>query len=479
MMTHKSSPQFPVLGSPFRLASHFLTGGHFRSFCLLSSFILTQALIVSAQIQAPSATKGPEMTPSKLLEVKVTGSHRFAAEQIAAASGLPVGATVVEEDFRKAARQLGETGAFSNISFTYAYSSAGTKLAFQVADADKFVPAHFADLVWFSDQELLEKIHERVPLFTGELPPTGRLPDQVSDVLQAVLVENNIPGHVEYLRRADKSDQLESIDYTVSNVSIRVRQVEFNGVAPAELQQLKTAAEQLADREYSRGLLTGFIEHTVLPIYHERGYLKATCAPPQPKVVKPEALKPSGSEAGDSRGNRTIVDIELAVTPGMQYKVAGWSWSGNKEISTDTLQPLIQAKIGLPANTVQLDADMKRVQELYGTRGFVTATIKVNAQLDNAASTTTYLLEVNEGPVYRMGELAFRGIDNNLEARLRAAWKIRAGDVYDATYLQQYLPQARKLLPANVDWEVSSHVTAITREKTVDVDLQYMAKALR
>jgi len=135
--------------------------------------------------------------------------------------------------------------------------------------------------------------------------------------------------------------------------------------------------------------------------------------------------------------------------------------------------------MGEPANTIQLDADLKRIQELYGSRGFVTATIKVNAQLDSLADTATYQLEVHEGPVYRMGELAFRGIDNNLEARLRAVWKIRPGDVYDASYLEQYLPQARKLLPANIDWEVSSHVTAITREKTVDVDLQYMAKAPR
>ena len=405
------------------------------------------------------------MASSKLIEVRVTGSHRFTSEAIAAASGLPVGATVVEEDFRKATRQLGETGAFSDISFSYSYSSAGTKLVFRVADADKFVPAHFADFVWFSDKELFEKIHERVPLFTGELPSTGRLPDQVSDVLQAVLVENNIPGHVEYLRTADKTDRLASIDYSVSNVSIRIRQVEFNGVAPAELQPLTAAAEKLADREYSRGLLMGFIEHSVLPIYHERGYLKAQCSPPQPKVVKPEALKSSAAESIDGKDNQTIVDIELAVTPGAQYKVAGWSWSGNKEISADILQPLIRAKVGQPADTVRLDEDMKKVQELYGERGFVTTTIKVNAQLDNAASTATYLLEVSEGPVYRMGELAFRGIDNNLEARLRAAWKIRPGDVYDASYLERYLPQARKLLPANVDWEVSSHVTAISREQ--------------
>jgi hypothetical protein len=89
----------------------------------------------------------------------------------------------------------------------------------------------------------------------------------------------------------------------------------------------------------------------------------------------------------------------------------------------------------------------------------------------------TFLLDVTEGAVYRMGELEFRGIDNSLTARLRAAWKLRAGDVYDANYLKDYLPQARKLLPANMDWEVDPHVTALLRDKTVDVDLQYTAKA--
>ena len=76
-----------------------------------------------------------------------------------------------------------------------------------------------------------------------------------------------------------------------------------------------------------------------------------------------------------------------------------------------------------------------------------------------------------------MGELEFRGLDNSLMAKLRAAWKLRAGEVYDATYLNEYLPAAQKLLPANLDWEVSPHVTANIRDKTVDVDLIYAVKA--
>jgi len=411
-------------------------------------------------------------TAYQLIAVKVTGSKRFTQEEVALASGLPIGTIAHEEDFKKAARQLGESGAFSDVAFTYSYSAAGTKLEFRVTDADKFVPARFADFVWFTDEELRQKVHERVPLFKGELPATGRLPEQVSDVLQAMLVENAIPGHVEYVRTSAKGEQLESIDYGVSGVSIRIRQVEFSGAGASELPLFQVAAEKLSDREYSRVFMNSFIERVLLPIYHEHGYLKASCAPPQPKVVQPAASDPN-----DNRTKPTFVDVTFPITPGIQYKLTRWRWSGNKEIPSDTLQPLLHVKTGQPANTVQLEDDLRAVQELYGSRGYVTATIKANAEFDDAAGTVAYELDVREGYVYRMGELEFRGIDNNLTARLRAAWKLRPGDVYDAGYLKQFLPQARKLLPANLDWEVAPHVTALSRDKTVDVDLQYTAKA--
>ena len=76
-----------------------------------------------------------------------------------------------------------------------------------------------------------------------------------------------------------------------------------------------------------------------------------------------------------------------------------------------------------------------------------------------------------------MGDLEFRGLDNSLEAKLRNLWKIRQGEVFDSAYLSEYIPAARKLLPANLDWDVASHVTANVKDKSVDVDLIYTAKA--
>lgn len=408
----------------------------------------------------------------QLISIKVVGSKRFPEQAIAAASGLQIGTPVNDDDFKTAARRLGDTGLFTDVAYSFSYSVAGTKLEFHVTDADKFVPVRFEDFVWFSDQELMRRIKEHAPLFDGELPLSGKMPDEISDVLQAMLVERAIPGHVEYERAGKPNGPVDSIVYRVSDVVIQIRNVEFTGAGPNELPGLKAASRRVFDREYSRTVLNALVQHQLLPVYHERGYLKASFGPPEPKVVK----QPSG-QSDENIPNLTIVDVYFAVIPGQQYKLKAVEWSGNHEFSTDTLQKMVRSQPGQPANTVRLGDNLQDVQKLYGSHGYVTATITANAVFDDASGTVVIKLDVKEGSVYHMGELAFRGLDNSLTAKLQSTWKIRPGDVYDSTYLSEYLPAAQKLLPRNFDWDVSSHVTANQRDKTVDVDLIYSVKA--
>jgi outer membrane protein assembly factor BamA len=436
---------------------------------LLSSLIIPDVAIAAfAQkpfSQAPASQR-------QLISVKVTGNKRFSESQIVAASGLQIGTIVTEDDFKKAATRLGAFGIFSDVAYTFSYSSAGTKLELQVTEIEKFVPVRFEDFVWFSDDELLKRIQERAPLFNGELPLNGRLADQVSDVLQALLVENAIPGHVEYERSGKQDGPVDSIIYRVADVLIQIRDVNFVGAGDAELPSLKAASQRVRDTEYSRTVLSALVEHQLTPVYLARGYLKATFGPPQTKIVK----KPSAENEEGPR-NLTIVDVTFAVAPGDQYKLKGLEWSGNKEFPTDVLQKMVRAQNGETANTVRLADNMRDIQKLYGSRGYVAAAIKADLDFDDSAKTVVIRLGVKEGPVFHMGDVEFRGLDNSLEAKLRNLWKIRQGDVYDATYLSDYLPAAHKLLPANLDWDVTPHVTANARDKSVDVDLIYSAKA--
>ena len=425
--------------------------------------------------QSQSSGKSFDHLPAsdrQLISVTVSGTKRYSDNDIVAASGLQLGTTVVEDDLKKAARRLGDLGVFTDVAYNYSYSSAGTTLVLQVTDVEKFVPVRFEDFVWFSDAELLQRIKERAPMFNGELPLSGNLSDRVSDVLQALLVENAIPGNVEYERAGKSNGPVDSVVYRVSEVLIQIRNVEFSGANEAELPALKDAAKRVFDREYSRSVLSALVEHQLLPVYYARGFLKAAFGEPQPKVVK----KP-GADSEDGPRNLTIVDVTFPVTPGRSYKIKALEWSGNQVLTTDVLRKMVRAQPGDAANLVRIGDNLKEIQTLYGSRGYVTAAIKPETELDDADGTTVIRLNVKEGFEYHMGELEFRGLDNSLTAKLRNAWKIRPGEVYDATYLSQYLPAARKLLPSGLDWDVSSHVTANVRDKTVDVDLIYSVKA--
>jgi outer membrane protein assembly factor BamA len=437
---------------------------------LVLVFVLSCCPPLTGQTQKPISQM--PASARQLIAIKVIGSKRFSEQDIVTATGLQLGTAVNEDDFKRAARRLGDMGVFTDIAYSYSYSSAGTKLEFRVVDAEKFVPVHFEDFVWFSDQAMLRRIKEHAPLFDGELPLSGRLPEEVSDVLQAMLVENSIPGHVEY-ERTGKSDQpIDAIVYRVADVVIQIRNVEFTGASEAVLPALTAAARRVFDREYSRSVLHALVEKQLLPVYYSRGHLKAAFGEPQPKVVK----QPSAANDEGPR-NLTVVDVVFPVTPGQEYKLKSLKWSGNEEISADTLQKMIRAEPGQTANTIRLGDNIRDVQKLYGSKGYVTASITPQFTFDDADSTVAIRLEIKEGSVFHMGDLEFRGLDNSLTAKLRNAWKIRPGEVYNAAYLSEYLPSAQKLLPPTLDWEVSPHVTANVRDKTVDVDLIYSAKA--
>jgi outer membrane protein assembly factor BamA len=440
--------------------------------CIFSS--VGVAAVVPAQTQDPAKI---------LASVKIKGTKRFNEEDVIAASGLQIGRAVSDEEFKKAARTLGDTGAFTDIAYSFTYSSAGTRLELQLSDAAKFLPARFEDFVWFTDDQLDKAIRAHAPLFHGELPAFGRMADEVSDALQTLLVQNSIPGRVDYLRTPGAGGDIESFNYSVADVLVRIRNIEFTGIAATEAPLLEAAAQKMLDREYSRSRMNALVERQLLPILRARGFLKASFGLPQPIVVKGASESNSEANGAEAAANneetrhRTIVDVHLAAVQGLQYKLSGVDWSGNHEFSTEQLQAMVHLKPGQPANMVQLGENLAEVRTLYGSRGYVNATVKIDAQFDDAASAVKLRIEVKEDSVYHMGDLEFRGLDNSLTAKLREAWRIRQGEVFDATYLDQYLPVAHKLLPTSLDWEVVSHVTPNIRDKTVDVDLQYSVKA--
>src|SRR4029077_17414498 len=182
---------------------------------------------------------------------------------------------------------------------------------------------HFENFVWFTDGELRTALQNRVPLFKQLLPIAGNLPDQISEALQAILTEKQFPGQINYLRESldESGGPLSAITYRVEEVSIRIRSVEFPGASPEQTALLTTAARRLTGGEYGRATLAAVAKFDLLPVYLQRGYLKAAFGPSDGRVV------PQPSTPGDTQGPAELqVDAIVPVQPGRVYATSGVDW---------------------------------------------------------------------------------------------------------------------------------------------------------
>src|SRR5207253_10963947 len=137
-----------------KLRIQFLPMYFFRK---LTFLLVAVSLCISTNGQKKPATRKAHTSSGdllwKLASIKVTGSQRYTNEEILGGTGLQIGKPVNEADFKKATEQLGQTGLFSNASYSYTYSSEGATLDLQLSDNDQLVSARFDNFVWLTDTE--------------------------------------------------------------------------------------------------------------------------------------------------------------------------------------------------------------------------------------------------------------------------------------------------------------------------------------
>jgi outer membrane protein assembly factor BamA len=435
-------------------------------------FLLVLALMVSsAAAQKQTASHTPLVGTDRLISLKVTGTKRYTDKEILAACGLQIGQSAADGDFKEAVQRIGSSGFFSDVSYSYSSSGTGVRLELRLADVDNanLVPAQFENFVWFSDAELQAALRARVPLFKQLLPLTGSLSDQVTEALQSILSEKHLPGHVDVTPHQDvPGGLLSSFVYRVEELTIRIHAIEFPGASAEHAALLATAARRLVGAEYGRTALVETAKYDLLPVYQQRGYLKAAFGIPEARVIAQPAAEPDASSLADIQ-----VDAVIPVTPGKVYVSSGVDWKGTSAIHTDEVAARLHLAPGQPADAVRLVRDIEDVTKLYRSRGYMTVKVKTDAQFDDVKSAVHYDIDVVEGDQYKMGELDILGLDTQAQARLQAAWTLAAGQPYNADYPKKFLAETHELVPRGVQWSVNVRETPDARDKTVDVEIRF------
>jgi outer membrane protein assembly factor BamA len=430
-----------------------VSGRHLR---FLPFLLLVLCAVAMAQ------TTGKTQISYKLLSVHVKGLDHFTEDQVLAASGLKLGRFAGEEEFKQAAQKLGETGMFTQLNYTYKYSTEGCELQLQVAENDKLIPIVFDNFVWSSDDELLRMLRARVPLFNGRVPGEGHLADQIADALSSILDEKKIAGKVEYMASGSRDGSIEAYNYKVAMHAVVVRNMDFPGAAADELPALQAAAKPLSGQDYLRTKMQVQEHFNFLPVYHARGYLKAQFSEAQAKVIQD--------------GAQTQVDVSFPVSPGLRYKVTDVHFAGNAVFPAEKLRELIHLKTGEPANSVELADDLQQVHKLYGTKGYLFAHIEAVPKMDDSDATVGYQLNVIEEDMYRMGELSIDGVPPENAKKMLAQWQMKKGDPYDSSYPQRFFSIMYRDFGLHGSYDVAPKEAINRQEKTVSVTLHFVPR---
>ena len=356
----------------------------------------------------------------KIAKIEMEGLEALTAETVIATSGLKVGAPFSVDATDEAAQRLLSSGLFKKVGYRTKNAGGNVTITFQLEELKgQSSPVIFDNFIWFSDEELAAAIKREVPSFNGSAPDIGNTNEAIKKALQNLLAERKLPGQVEY--NPTEHEHL----FRVEGAPMKICTLHFPGAQTVPEEKLIEATRSAVDPEYSRQSAKTFPKYSLYPIYRELGHLRATFGAP---IAKPET-KP-GCEG---------VDLTIPVNEGARYSWAKAEWSGNQVLSSKELDDALGMKAGEVANGKKFDTGLKEVQKAYGKSGHIQTLMKPTPEFDDAATNVTFKIAVNEGPQYRMGTVEFKGFSAEDAATLGKKWALKSGEVYDQTYVSQFL----------------------------------------
>ncbi|HEY6444500.1 MAG TPA: POTRA domain-containing protein [Candidatus Acidoferrales bacterium] len=391
---------------------------------------LTLALLFSVLFSSFARAQAPaEAGSGKLAAVKVTGSSKFRSDQIAPATGLKPGATITKDDLQRGADRLAQLGPFSGVHYRYGDSDAGVVVEYQVTDAPA-VPVWFDNFPWFTDAELISAVKSSVPLFDGTAPEHGTLLDDIADALQLALASRNVHTSVMHslVTAPGGSEQIQQ--FRVDGMDLSVGSIDLSDPLARNDRGIQARLSDIADHPYSRTAIELFEFEQIRPVYLAQGFLRVKFNPPTTHLV--------GS------GTTARVAVTITIDPGPAFAWNGITWSGNTVILSAELTALVTIKSGDPADEMKIEPIWEAVHDDYARRGYLDATVTPRVQFDDTAKRVSYTATISEGPQFRMGKLVLTGLSIEGDRRIRAAWKIDSGAIFDKDVYDEFISSGIK-----------------------------------
>jgi len=388
-------------------------------------------LALSAVLAAPAALRAqlppPPLMPNgapvtapvvRSIEVQYAGASTVSKEKILANMrtrvGRPYSEQVVEEDIRN----LYATGNISNVRIFGEPLKDGVKVIVVVQSKGQITEVTLVGV----QQLKTTRIRKEISAKPGDTLNEANLQADKEKISKYYADKGFTEADVSYKTEINEKLGTARVTFTiVEGGKTAIRSVTFVGNSAVSTKDIRKVV-----KTQKKGLLNIFtsgagrlnseqVEGDALAIrdlYQSRGYMDAKVAPPQVSRVN------------------GVVDVTFSISEGEQYRVGKVTYVGVKVFTLDEVTQNAKVKTGEIYSPQSVRADVKSIQDIYGTRGYID--FQAGASTAPAAGKTidvTYTLD--EGVQSYLEHIYISGNTRTKDKVIRRELPLAPGEVFN------------------------------------------------
>jgi len=215
------------------------------------------ALLLSV-CSTPARAQTAPAASALLREIRAEGLKSLPEPQFAAISGLQIGAQAGRDELQGAADKLVQSGLFAHVRYNFQSRPDGLVVTFHVEEAQR-IPAYFDNLPWFTDGELNDAIHAKLPFYDGTLPAAGAVVDQAAEAAGEFLATHGLQAAIEHQVIANPSGDGTVQEFHIDGAALKISSLEFSDASLNSSKMVQQELAELKGKPYSRMAIDLFL----------------------------------------------------------------------------------------------------------------------------------------------------------------------------------------------------------------------------
>jgi outer membrane protein insertion porin family len=396
----------------------------------------------------PAISKTIEEKIDTIKEITIKGNRIIEESTILHTINTKAGNPIDPEIIRKDLQAIYDTGFFDNVTFKKEILKDGLRLIIEVDEKPMIEEIRISG----SDKIDLDKIKKEINIKTGEIVNTSKISKDVQKIKDLYIEKGYYFAQVEYTLESI-SEHAVIVTYKIEENS-KVKIVELNiegnkGLSDFEIKRFMQTSESFWHgtmhclmRFFSKCGKFNTVNldtdlERIRELYKDRGYVDIKVGSPKISYIK--------NKKDEVRG----VKIDIPVTEGELYDFGNITLTGNKVFYTSQIQKLFK-NLSIPGKTVYklfgsnkrdlvkgkiysittLKLAMLRIQDLYGSEGYINAYPHPEENINRENKTVDIKFNIREGEQYYLHKIIVTGNIHSRDKIIRREIPLGEGDIF-------------------------------------------------